>query len=35
MDKQKFNMSIQEADNNNSLGIDAVNRLVQLLQKQW
>ena len=33
MDKQQFNMSIQEADNN-SLRIGAANRIVQLLQKQ-
>ena len=33
MDKQHFNMSIQEADNN-SLRIGAANRIVQLLQKQ-
>lgn len=33
MDKQQFNMSIQEADNN-SLKIGAANRIVQLLQKQ-
>lgn len=33
MDKQQFNTSIQEADNN-SLRIGAANRIVQLLQKQ-
>lgn len=33
MDKQQFNMSIQEADNH-SLRIGAANRIVQLLQKQ-
>lgn len=33
MDKQQFNMSIQEADNS-SLRIGAANRIVQLLEKQ-